>query len=1314
MKSTMKSAFAIIAVALMIMVAVVPMVGVFTEESDAATIVPDTTKSITVSGTVMDSDSQKIKDVLVKVSYGSYYEYGLTGSNGTYSITVNYSGTSIDATVSIVTDPTEYTNITGYTTNPVEEKFDSGASQTIYSVTGNVSGIDFMSGYVAITGKLTYANTSVAYDKVVTVSAQEEASMLRDAGYTGKSDATTGVYTILVPINSGKMIISAEGFNEKTVDVKKVNVTSGTDLANKDTYKAFVAYADVDNTLSAEPGSGITSTDFDKVLGEDGKYTGQYSFTYTFKEEGDKKITISDTKGYGYAQDMTLTTSPSVYTFKENAYISGTITMGNVLIAGAIQSNLSVIYYKDSTPLTEAAITGETKEIVAGTGVYTVAFGKVADFGEANKVQIVYTLDTGIKASSQVISIPSSAAATQNISFSSTGYYLISGTIKNGSTPVPLVKVDITSTGAEGTYNGAVETDLNGKYAFYAKADADVTITPADATYIPSSQSFKAIANKTVDFTMDSKTVTSTVAIMDALGNVLKDVTVKYRVTDLGTYADATFNSNGTFSVTVPSYVDADEIQVYFTKTGYTFAATADSPATMADSEFKAIEQTLTFNVKDFAGQAIAGISDITFQVAKYRIHAVGEDIKAYEIIGSLSDVAYDATAGTFSFIAKYIANSSADYREQYGISVKSNSTVYTFDTITEFANEFTIKAKEQTFTGEVKDAANKPLAGMTVAVYDSATKTTKISADVTTYNDGTFSIVSKAGYVKVTDLNGIYTFVGAATSDLASPIKANEKEYSGAVEDADEQAVKNADISVKVVDTQGKTVGSVAKVGADGTFKIITAVVDGYKVVTTDNEGVRTFADVTLAGTETELSVVSGQYTLSGTVKILTAGTAIKDITVTLSIYTATVSPVVVDTDVTDKDGKFSFLVDVASAGQTYGVVASDSGIYRFSTEKTVFTDRVANISTEYEIKQLIVMDGDDAPLEGIKVTVKSGATVVGEYTTDENGNISYPAIAGVTFTAVDPKGLYTFDANETGDEINANEATHKVTVEVKLNGGTTEVLPGISVNFIDEDGKIVKTVVTDSKGVATAVLERPLTYKAVDATTKYGAVTFPAAASGTTIETNETVYSGYYASGDVVSGVVVTYQIFEGQKFVEKGKAVVIDNMYYIATAKTGSSITVEATADKFYAKGAFNSMTAIGGVDLAKQTIAGVVTLAESRGLNELYFVYNYASAQVGDKILLSAVNVSYQPIESGNETTVVKYTFNGWYVNGVKVSDDLEYTYTVTEECVVYADYKVSSYETAPSNGVDSTVLIIGIAAVIIALFAVIYAVIQKRE
>ena len=146
MKSTMKSAFAFIAVALMIMVAVVPMVGVFTEDSSAATtIVPaDETKNITVEGTVYDSETQKIKDVLVKVSYGTYAEYGLTDNDGKYKIPVNFKGESVDLTVDIVKNHDDYKKYSGLsTTNPVDGKFTGTTTQEVKGVTGNVTGIDF-------------------------------------------------------------------------------------------------------------------------------------------------------------------------------------------------------------------------------------------------------------------------------------------------------------------------------------------------------------------------------------------------------------------------------------------------------------------------------------------------------------------------------------------------------------------------------------------------------------------------------------------------------------------------------------------------------------------------------------------------------------------------------------------------------------------------------------------------------------------------------------------------------------------------------------------------------------------------------------------------------------------------------------------------------------------------------------------------------------------------------------------------------------------------------------------------------------------
>ena len=630
------------------------------------------------------------------------------------------------------------------------------------------------------------------------------------------------------------------------------------------------------------------------------------------------------------------------------------------------------------------------------------------------------------------------------------------------------------------------------------------------------------------------------------------------------------------------------------------------------------------------------------------------------------------------------------------------------------------IKANEQTFAGKVTDATGtdaNALKGMTVAVYKSSdASAAKISKDVTTFNNGTFTVVSKAGYVKVTDPNGVYTFAGAETSALADAIKANEQTYTGTVTDADGEAIMNANITVKVVDAKGMTVGSVATVDKDGSYKIITSLTLGKKVMTVDADGTRTFDDVTITSSTDMPAIKSNQYTLKGTVKTLVdpgeTGKAIKDITVTLSLYSATVDPVVVKTAVTDKNGAFSFLVDKKDG---YGVVATDSGIYRFSAGPVMYTTGyTVAIVTEYKIAEMTVTDADSPAnaLAGIKVTVSKDTMTVGEYTTDKDGKFSYPEMTGIKYKAVDPNGVYTFADNS----LVAKEKTFTVSVKANFNGMTDAMaLSGVTVNFIDTDKKIVKTVVTDAEGAASAILKSDTyTYKAVDGTTMYGAMTFGAESAGV-IMAKEKVYSGYYANGDVVSGVVVTYQISDAGMFKEKGKAVVIDNMYYIATAvSSANSIRIDANAEKFYATATFNSMATVGTTDLIVTERTGVVTVPTGRGFGSYYYVYNHSNAQVGDKIILSAKNVVYEPLEPGNDTTVVKYKFCGWYVNGVKVSDELEYTYTVTESCVVYADYKVSSYETAPSEGMDSTVLIIGIAAVIIALIAVVYAVVQKRE
>ena len=354
---------------------------------------------------------------------------------------------------------------------------------------------------------------------------------------------------------------------------------------------------------------------------------------------------------------------------------------------------------------------------------------------------------------------------------------------------------------------------------------------------------------------------------------------------------------------------------------------------------------------------------------------------------------------------------------------------------------------------------------------------------------------------------------------------------------------------------------------------------------------------------------------------------------------------------------------------------------------------------------------------MSGIKVTAYDGTKVFGEYTTDKNGEFKYPDIEGMKFKAVDPNGAYTFADEFAINAIQAKEKT--VTVTIKADDGSIDGLPlaGVTVNFLKGE-KVVKTATTDAKGEASVIIAAVDEIKAVDGNTAYGAMTFDSVlVTDGTIYANQKVYSGFYANGDVVSGVEVTYEMSKGDAYVEKGKAVVIDNKYYIASvADEADKIVITANAQGFYAVNTFNSLATIGASDLKIKEKPGIVKVDEDDVLfGEFYTVYNATNAQVGDKIILRASEVAYKPLEDGNETTVVKYKFNGWYVNGVKVSDDLEYVYTVTESCLVYADYKASTYETASDdNGISPSVLVIGIAAVIVALIAVVYTVIQKKE
>ncbi len=1326
MKTKMKSAFAFIAVALMIMVAVVPMVGVFTEDSSADAVAIPGTGKITIKGNVKDT-SGNIAGAMVKVTVDSKAIYGITDNSGNYSIDV-YINDAKDIDVEVVVGGDEmYAKVKGVADakNPVQSN--DGRSFGTYNfkgVTVSLEKIDFVSGYVAVSGSLKYASGQ-AYTKETEITYATGVTADSEAGTSGhnKAKSIDGKYTILVPANSKGVVIKADAIEAKTTgfDVTTSSFT-GKDLKASKLNLSEITVKDMPAGITSKvvvesAADSVVNNISSPIVGKDGKIAFEYELEVLTPEKN-KKVKIIDEKGYGAPYEVAVT---NALTYNCAKFIAVTIKMGDVL---SLESTPKVKLCKEDK--TEVASLSVGNVI---NGTYYAPFGNETISADVKQVRASVGSETD-KVYGEKFTSFTSGKTTVDIKLDDKKFSLIDGTIKCDGKAVPNVAIDLSSSSAViiGVKENKVYTDANGKYKFYAETEKSVTIAPV-GNFDVASRTFAA-TKTTIDFNMKTIVLPSatTTAVTDAStpAKPLEGVSVFYMIRETGAYNTTAIKTDkdGKFKITVNSNVSASDVLVYFEDTKYTFNSNKENPFNLSSAEandWKANEQTNTFVVKDVTGTVIKN-SGIVLEVGKYKVHTAGSST-VFDLIGTKSDVTY--ADGVYSFVAKSMLASTGDYEDAYGISIKSNGTDYTFDAITKYTDSsFALTAKEQTIKGTVKDATDENLKGMSVAVYDGETK---LSKDVTTLNDGSFSVISKLGTLKAVDPNGVYTF-NDGTDDSSTgvyTIKANEQTYNGEVKDADNKLVKNAKITVKVVDADGKTIGSVATVGKDGKYSIITKLTAGNKVVATDADAKRTFEDVFIgSGAMVIPDVVSGQYTLSGTVKEMTSNKAIKDITVTLSTYSATVDPVLVSTAVTNEKGEYSFFVNEKAE---YGVVATSSGNYIFSEGEMSFADHVANIVTKYAISEGTVEEVTGGKvLSGIKVTAYGvDDVVVGEYVTDKVGKFKYPAIVNefgvslIKFKAVDPNGAYTFADGLTSDDIKAKEKT--VTVTIKADDGSTDKLPlaGVTVNFLKGE-KVVKTATTDAKGKASVIIA-PSAYdkvKAVDGNTAYGAMTFDSIlTTDEIIYADQTVYSGFYANGDVVSGVVVTYEMSKGDAYVEKGKAVVIDNKYYIASAATAADkIVITANAQGFYAVNTFNSLATIGTSDLKIKEKPGIVKIDEDDVLfGEFYTVYNATNAQVGDKIILRASEVAYAPLEDGNETTVVKYKFNGWYVNGVKVSDDLEYVYTVTESCLVYADYKASTYETvSDDNGISPSVLVIGIAAVIVALIAVVYTVIQKKE
>ena len=319
------------------------------------------------------------------------------------------------------------------------------------------------------------------------------------------------------------------------------------------------------------------------------------------------------------------------------------------------------------------------------------------------------------------------------------------------------------------------------------------------------------------------------------------------------------------------------------------------------------------------------------------------------------------------------------------------------------------------------------------------------------------------------------------------------------------------------------------------------------------------------------------------------------------------------------------------------------------------------------------------------------------------------------------------------------------EISVTVKDGNTTANVIEGQKVNFymskkaladVVEDKKKVDlgSATTDAEGIASIMAGKVVAsdgykiYAIPEGDATLGAYVFASGidALGATAEITSTskTTSGTVITdkGVIVSEPKVSYVEYNTDGIVlGEGKAKVVDGKYYIVSKSDVSKVVIKVDGYELV-----NDTVAVGSMTADLKNAKAVAPIVVKHNVSYEGSYYNYVNVTTGDfakgkVITLSAVSeFTVEDTENLYADGYTKYTFKAWYVNGKQISTDAITSYTVGDEnVVVSADYTsehvtVADGKQDKDDGVDSNVMIIGIAAVVVALIAVVYAVIQKKE
>ena len=618
MKTKMKSAFAFIAVALMIMVAVVPMVSVFTEENgvDAASVTTEYDNSV-VSPIVIEgaikNNTTGLKNVPVTVNYNKVDYVVYTDGSGKYTLTTTVAkGNVIDEVKVTVDSATEKVN-----------GLDNGAFGmgfpvvTVNKISKSVDNLDVVAETALVEGNLYLKDTNtVVYisDVSITGAVGTVKTVNGKFSFYGKigSEYTLSASAVGTQFKAEKFTLGEGGENvalkaEKniatiTLDTVPMVPTFTSVAATEGNYNGIeslgaavigtngsmdYAYAVINYNTAVPAGKNLAPTTFNVVYS--GLTEEKTTITLSAATAPDGKIVPADD----------LATSTLSYISKGDMTVGGiAVIPASVNLTGKWTETSAAGVSTEKTKALTAKII-ENKWYVQNFGGYTTATATVP----STPISFESTKIVGTHAGYTFNTLDG------NGTFAATNAVKVSGAIDAFPTGVYESVVTVTATNYVADADGlklvkAVGSVTEKKtFKFYVPKNTSVTVN-APANYMPS----KYVNDKvTADTVIETFVYNSSVEYTTYTGKVtLNGVAISLIGTDLAYSIDggitfkafgstgavtAIFKSNA-YSFDLPKTIDAKDVFVKIKQgyTGYKF------------SESKMVAKGVSADYYDFYG----------------------------------------------------------------------------------------------------------------------------------------------------------------------------------------------------------------------------------------------------------------------------------------------------------------------------------------------------------------------------------------------------------------------------------------------------------------------------------------------------------------------------------------------------------------------------------------------------------------------------------------------------------------------------------------------------------------------------------------